>query len=114
MADLLRFDGEQCGLFDTTKSGDRHEAANYMLRCPCGVDLGPLARFRMNAEKLRTAKCLRCGCAIIVNATAQVVGMITAAEVRALETKKDAEDKARLEKERGVVAPAPSLLWTGD
>lgn len=48
----LRFDGLGAGLGYRSASGDRNDPTNYTLLCvaDCGVELGPLSRFRVIAD----------------------------------------------------------------
>lgn len=62
----IEFHGDGAGLGFQTKSGDRNELTNYVLFCSCGLELGPLSRFRPNDVGIATVGCERHGCARVL------------------------------------------------
>lgn len=102
----LRFDGLGAGLFLRDLSGDRNDPVNYLLMCPaCGAELGPLGRFRPNADGARSPRCLApdpdggtCDTIAIVGPDGSVVRTIRGAdydEFLKRRTEKEAQDRAR-------------------
>ena len=82
MAEILRFDGDGCGLGYRSESGDRNEPANYMLFCgSCHHELGPLGRFMANKDGIRSAFCPQCEHATCVKGT-QVYALLTPDQVK--------------------------------
>lgn len=99
----LRFDGIGAGLGKRSESGDRNDPANYMVMCSCGVELGPLVRFRavqdigaMSGDLVtrvssgenvqRMIRCGRCGSGIFVRGTS-ITSVLDPAAMRELDAK---------------------------
>jgi hypothetical protein len=69
----IAYHGEGAGLGRVERGGDRNSAANYVLTCACGLELGPLGGHRQDDEGRRAIGCPRCLMATIVDKNGQIL-----------------------------------------
>jgi hypothetical protein len=77
----IDFHGEGAGLGRIEKSGDANSAANYMLTCGCGLQLGPIGGYRPDAEGRRCIACPQCEMVTVTDKNAQILKFVAMKDI---------------------------------
>ncbi len=81
----VAFHGEGAGLGRVEKGGDANSAANYMLTCGCGLELGPVGGYRVNPEGFRSVCCPRCEMVTILDKDAKIMKFLPMKDLVAMQ-----------------------------
>ena len=61
---------------DPHNTGNQNSEYDYTLFCQCTVELGPLGRFRPNADGIRTVLCPECDSMTIITKNGQIAKVV--------------------------------------
>ena len=83
----ITFHGDGAGLGKVTRTGDQNNAANYVLTCGCGLELGPIGGHRADALGRRCVGCPRCQMATVLDKDGQVLNFVPISAILEMQKK---------------------------